>query len=143
MAFGDGAIAAIDRKTAATHMLLLDWAGTLESEAKQGAPWTDRTGHTRQGLQGGVERNGMEFLLFLAHSMQTGHWLEVGTGLHGPYKQAFIIRPTEKKALFWPGAAHPVKAVLHPGMEPRAIIVPTIEANIGRIRLSLQDLWSE
>ena len=28
-----------------------------------------------------------------------------------------IIRPRSKKALFWPGAAHPVKSVRHPGSE--------------------------
>jgi phage virion morphogenesis protein len=28
---------------------------------------------------------------------------------------AHIIRPRNKKALFWPGAGHPVKSVKHPG----------------------------
>jgi len=37
-----------------------------------------------------------------------------GTGLYGPFKR--LIRPTTKKALFWPGAAHPVKSVK--GMKP-------------------------
>jgi HK97 gp10 family phage protein len=32
-----------------------------------------------------------------------------GTGLFGPFKQR--IFPRVKKALFWPGAAHPVKSV--------------------------------
>jgi len=32
-----------------------------------------------------------------------------GTGLYGPRKQ--MIRPKQKKALYWPGAAHPVRAV--------------------------------
>lgn len=32
-----------------------------------------------------------------------------GTGLYGPRKQ--MIRPAKKKALYWPGAAHPVRAV--------------------------------
>ena len=34
--------------------------------------------------------------------------LEFGTKPH-------VIRPRRKKALFWPGAAHPVKSVRHPG----------------------------
>jgi HK97 gp10 family phage protein len=37
-----------------------------------------------------------------------------GTGLFGPFKQR--IFPTTKKALFWPGAAHPFKSVK--GMKP-------------------------
>ena len=31
------------------------WAPTLERYAKNNAPWTDRTGHARQGLQGLAE----------------------------------------------------------------------------------------
>ena len=33
----------------------------------------------------------------------------------GGHTRPHIIRPTNKKALFWPGAGHPVKAVHHPG----------------------------
>ena len=36
-------------------------------------------------------------------------------GTRGPYE----IRPKNKKALAWPGAAHPVKGVTHPGLPPR------------------------
>lgn len=32
-----------------------------------------------------------------------------GTGLYGPRRQ--MIRPKNTKALYWPGAAHPVRAV--------------------------------
>lgn len=35
-------------------------------------------------------------------------WVERGTRPH-------IIRPKVKKALFWPGAGHPVASVRHPG----------------------------
>lgn len=34
--------------------------------------------------------------------------LEFGTGPH-------VIEPRDKQALYWPGAAHPVKRVSHPG----------------------------
>jgi HK97 gp10 family phage protein len=37
-----------------------------------------------------------------------------GTGLFGPFKQR--IFPLTKKALFWPGALHPVKSIK--GMKP-------------------------
>lgn len=33
----------------------------------------------------------------------------------GGVTPAHIIKPKNKKALFWPGAAHPVKQVKHPG----------------------------
>jgi hypothetical protein len=37
-----------------------------------------------------------------------------GTGLFGPHNQR--IFPTTKKALFWPGARHPVRSIA--GMKP-------------------------
>jgi len=42
-------------------------------------------------------------------------YVHEGTGLYGPHKR--VIVPTTKKALFWPGAAHPVRSVK--GMRPR------------------------
>ena len=33
----------------------------------------------------------------------------------GGKTKAHVIRPKVKRALFWPGAAHPVKKVNHPG----------------------------
>jgi phage gpG-like protein len=39
-------------------------------------------------------------------------WQQFGT-------KPYIIRPKSKKALAWPGAAHPVGVVHHPGLPPR------------------------
>lgn len=36
-------------------------------------------------------------------------------GTDGPY----TIRPRRKRALFWRGARHPVRAVRHPGLKPQ------------------------
>ena|SRR5665213_1473511 len=38
-------------------------------------------------------------------------YVEFGTAPH-------TILPKDKKALFWPGAAHPVRSVHHPGTKP-------------------------
>lgn len=43
-------------------------------------------------------------------------WLHFGTR---PYQ----IKPKNKKALFWGGAAHPVKGVHHPGLVPRPFML--------------------
>jgi len=40
-----------------------------------------------------------------------------GTGIHGPEGKYIEIFPVNKKALYWPGAPHPVKRVLHPGQK--------------------------
>jgi phage gpG-like protein len=39
--------------------------------------------------------------------------------------KAHAISPRKKKALFWPGAAHPVRRVMHPGSKfpPRPFLV--------------------
>ncbi|MDY6852011.1 MAG: phage virion morphogenesis protein [Thermodesulfobacteriota bacterium] len=51
-----------------------------------------------------------------------GDRVEAGTDLgyaavhqFGGRTAAHIIRPRRKKALYWPGAAHPVRSVRHPG----------------------------
>jgi HK97 gp10 family phage protein len=46
--------------------------------------------------------------------------VEFGTGPH-------VIRPKNKKALFWPGARHPVKLVRHPGTRARPFLFPSWE----------------
>lgn len=126
----------LERKKAATYALLENWAGELESYAKQNAPWHDRTSHARQGLNAGVERDNDTFTLYLSHGIEYGRYLEEGTPPH-------IIRPVNKKALYWKGAPHPVKVVHNPGMKARAIIGPTFDANIKRIGDSLDELWSD
>ncbi|AYO30807.1 hypothetical protein D2962_09465 [Biomaibacter acetigenes] len=136
MALGDGAIEFIERKKAEMYGLLQEWAGTMEGYAKEHAAWRDRTGHARQSIHSDVERNGNKFILYLSHGMEYSGYLESGTPPH-------IIRPNRKKALYWQGAKHPVKLVHHPGTKSYAIIGPTIDTHIGRIKKSVLDLWSE
>ena len=49
------------------------------------------------------------------------------------------ILPKDKKALYWPGAAHPVRRVNHPGSKPNAFMEriiaasqPEIDATFGK-----------
>ncbi len=57
--------------------------------------------------------------------------LEFGSGLHGTGKGAthekYAIVPDEKKALFWPGAEHPVLKVMHPGIEAQPHFRPALD----------------
>jgi hypothetical protein len=57
--------------------------------------------------------------------------------------RAHRIVPNRKKALFWPGAAHPVKSVWHPGTKPndwlvRAQVAADAEIN-GPIRAAFDE----
>lgn len=51
-------------------------------------------------------------------------FVHFGTGIYGPRKKP--ITPTDKKALFWIGAAHPVRSVK--GMKPRPFLYDAAEA---------------
>lgn len=65
-------------------------AQKMQDEARQGAPWTDRTGNARGGLLGQVEQASGELVhLYLVHTMFYGKFLELRHG--GRYA---IIMPT-------------------------------------------------
>jgi hypothetical protein len=60
--------------------------------------------------------------------------VEYGTSPH-------VIKPVNKRALYWPGAAHPVASVNHPGTRAQPFMRPAIEmteiffrANLSQIR---------
>jgi hypothetical protein len=71
----------------------------------------------------------------------TGYWgsfavnyalgLEQGTGPH-------VIFPRTKKALFWPGADHPVRFVNHPGTRPYPFLVPSAEQHYPSLGLRIR-----
>lgn len=74
----------------ALHAIAEYYAPIIESEAKTGAPWTDRTGNARQGLQGLVEDlSETTVALYLTHGMEYGIFLELKN--QGRYA---IILPT-------------------------------------------------
>lgn len=136
MIFGDKATDFIIRRKAATYALCDNWAKELENQAKMNAPWKDRTAHARQAIHGDVKASNNEYTISLSHGVEYGGMLEEGTAAH-------IIKPTNKKALYWKGAKHPVKLVHHPGTQPRAIIGPTMDKNRKRIIDTVINLWSE
>ena len=41
-----------------------------------------------------------------------------------------IIKPKNKRALYWKGAAHPVKKVNHPGSKAKPYLIPAFEKEI-------------
>jgi hypothetical protein len=53
-------------------------------------------------------------------------YVEFGTAPH-------TILPKNKKTLFWPGAAHPVRSVHHPGTKPNAFMERIVTESQGEI----------
>lgn len=61
-----------------------------------------------------------------------------GTGTHAG-KGRYVITPKRKRALHWPGAAHPVKRVSHPGVPARKFSERAAE----KLRREYQRLMNE
>jgi hypothetical protein len=58
-----------------------------------------------------------------------------------------IIRPNTAKALFWPGAPHPMKSVRHPGTKPNRFLTRMVEqaksAAEGHFKTALDRITGE
>ena len=60
-------------------------------------------------------------------------FLHEGTGIYGPRGKIIVIRPKNKKALFWRGASHPVSVVRQKGIRPQGFVTKAIrEAMVTR-----------
>lgn len=67
-------------------------AQRMQDSARQGAPWTDRTGNARSGLFAAVERaasDGVTIYLSHGHTVEYGVWLELANA--GRYA---VVMPT-------------------------------------------------
>lgn len=138
--------AKIERRKVATLLVAKQVGKIMESDARQRASWDDQTGHTRQGIQGGAEvrKNGDERMavVYLAHTIRSGLYLETGTGLYGPKKRK--IRPKHKKALrFSIGGGEFVFVGAVKGMKPQPIIKPTVKRHIETLRQAVRDVWRD
>jgi hypothetical protein len=80
------------RRIAALQALGGHYASKMEQEAKQDAPWQDRTGHARQGLFGEAKAENTILKVRLAHSVDYGVYLELCNS--GKYA---ILEPTVQK----------------------------------------------
>ena len=71
-------LASLENKTdAAIRVLAEQGAKKLESEAKNNARWTDRTGSARTRLNGSAGKIANGYRLTLAHGVDYGIWLEL------------------------------------------------------------------
>ena len=89
----------------ALNALGMQTAAQMESYAKENAPWTDQTGHARQGLFGEALEEDGKLKLRIAHTMDYGAYLELSRKGKRP-----ILEPTAQK--FAPEFFEAVKELL-------------------------------
>ena len=65
--------------------------------------------------------------------VQYARYVQEGTGIHGPEGRPYVIRPVNRRALYWPGAYHPVKMVVHPGMRPNPYVTRATDRTRRRV----------
>ena len=75
----------------AIYRLAVVFAAKMEGYARLNAPWRNRTGDARRGLIGWAVREATRVVLYLAHTVFYGPFLEKGTSKMRPYP---IILPT-------------------------------------------------
>lgn len=86
----------------------------IEAVARKDAPV--KTSNLANSGSSRVEKGGSEGVV--TFSAPYAKYVHEGTGLYGPHKTKIV--PARKRALFWPGAAHPVRSVS--GVEGRPFL---------------------
>jgi HK97 gp10 family phage protein len=87
----------------------------IETKAKGNVPVD--TGHLRRGIT--TKIGDMEVIVHTSN-IKYARGVEFGTRPH-------LIKPKNKKALYWKGAKHPVKVVKHKGSRAKPYLIPAFE----------------
>lgn len=90
----------------------------VQNEARRRAPVD--TGRLRSSIVSRAEGGGRNVGYVIGTNVNYAAAVEYGTAPH-------VIKPKYKQALYWPGAAHPVAQVNHPGTRPQPFLRPAIE----------------
>lgn len=97
-------------------------AMTIEKNAKSNLTSNKsvKTGHLRRGIATNI--GNMEATVHTSN-IKYASMVEKGTKAH-------IIKPKNKKALYWKGAFHPVKQVNHPGSKAKPYLIPAFDKEV-------------
>jgi phage gpG-like protein len=95
----------------------------VETQAKINATGSPnvQTGRYRSSISWRLGIDGDGLFAEVGSNVEYARFLEEGTPPH-------VIRPRAKRALFWPGARHPVKSVRHPGTRPYRVLQRALES---------------
>ena len=97
-------------------------AMTIERNAKSNLTSNKsvKTGHLRRGIATNI--GNMEATVHTSN-IKYAVMVEKGTKAH-------IIKPKNKKALYWKGASHPVKQVNHSGSKAKPYLIPAFDKEV-------------
>lgn len=99
----------------------------IQNEVKLNSPV--RTGRLRNS----IVADKINGVWTIGTNLDYAEHVEIGVAPH-------VIKPKEKKALFWAGAEHPVKEVKHPGFEGRNMFLKASIKSKDIIRAELDKL---
>lgn len=104
----------------------------VQNEARRRVPVD--TGRLRSSIVSRSENSGRTVGYVVGTNVNYAAAVEYGTAPH-------VIKPKNKKALFWPGARHPVAQANHPGTRAQPFMRPAVEmaeiffrANLSQVR---------
>lgn len=132
----------VSRKIAGMHLILEVAGKDLQGKAQASASWTDRTGATRAGIEGGAEGGGTKHTIYLQHSTKVGMYLEEGTGIYGP--KGTPIKAKGGKALhFKNDKGEAVFAREVKGIKAMPTVKPTMEKSWPTIKGQLERYFND
>jgi HK97 gp10 family phage protein len=109
--------AAVDRLSGEAREATRRAGDDIAKVAKSLAPVD--TGRLRSSIRAIGSGGRLTFKVTIGTDVEYAADVEYGTAPH-------VIYPKDKKALFWPGAAHPVAKVNHPGTRAQPFMRPAI-----------------
>ena len=106
-------------------------AFNIESQAKKNLASNKSvvTGHLRRSVA--TQMGDLEATI---HTSNVKYAVIVEKG-----SKAHVIRPKNKKALYWKGASHPVKQVNHPGSKAKPYLEPAFESEKDKFIENLKE----
>ena len=106
-------------------------AFNIESQAKKNLASNKSvvTGHLRRSIA--TKMGDLEAII---HTSNVKYAVIVEKG-----SKAHVIRPKNKKALYWKGAKRPVKLVNHPGSKAKPFLIPAFESEKDKFIENLKE----
>lgn len=130
---------------------LVSWTqAAFEDPSKRILPWPARRSGTNPLLKkNGALQQSIRVASVSANSVVVGTDRKYAA-FHQLGTKPYTIKPKVKRALFWPGAKHPVKIVRHPGLparpffpfSPSGRMMPAAQERVRKAMIAkLESLW--